>query len=137
MSKPMITRIFLGSLGAIVVGVLLILVTATAVLATGTWVVQGTEVTDFHLSAAAASTFWIAVVGGMFVVVGAIGQLVAWLGAVVNTAHLDDKVWFIALLVLGLLSFGFVAMLVYVLAGPDGTLPRAEAPGQAQIQAHA
>lgn len=28
--------------------------------------------------------------------------------------------WFIVLLVLGLLSFGSIAMLVYVFAGPDG-----------------
>jgi hypothetical protein len=27
------------------------------------------------------------------------------------------------LLVLGLLSFGFIAMVVYVIAGPDGTKP--------------
>ena len=55
---------------------------------------------------------------------GSLGQFVAWIGAVVNTARLDDKTWFVVLLVLGLLSFGFIAMLVYVLAGPDGTAPR-------------
>jgi hypothetical protein len=52
---------------------------------------------------------------------GGIGQFVAWIGAVINTSRLDEKTWFIVLLVLGLLSFGLVAMLVYVLAGPDGT----------------
>ena len=121
MTKPTIIRLFLGSLGAIVAGVLLVILSATAVLATGTWVVSGSEVTDFHLSPAAASTFWIAALGGLFVVAGAIGQFVAWIGAVVNTARLTDKTWFLVLLVTGLLSFGFIAMLVYVLAGPDGT----------------
>jgi hypothetical protein len=29
--------------------------------------------------------------------------------------------WFIILLVLGLVSFGLVAMIAYVIAGPDGT----------------
>jgi hypothetical protein len=38
-----------------------------------------------------------------------------------NTSMLEDKTWFLVLLVLGLLSFGFVAMLVYVLVGPDGS----------------
>ena len=64
---------------------------------------------------------------------GSLGQFVAWIGAVVNTARLDDKTWFVVLLVLGLLSFGFIAMLVYVLAGPDGTAPApAAAPGNSQ-----
>jgi hypothetical protein len=121
MSKPMITRIFLGSLGAIIAGVLFILITATAVLATGTWVVNGSEVTDFRLSPTATSTFWFAMFGGILVVAGAIGQFVAWIGALVNTARLTDKTWFVVLLVVGLLSVGFIAMLVYVLAGPDGT----------------
>jgi hypothetical protein len=122
MTKPTITRLFLGSLGAIIAGLLFILVTATAVLATGTWVVNGSEVTDFQLSPTATSTFWFAMFGGILVVAGAIGQFVAWIGALINTARLTDKLWFIVLLVLGLFGVGFIAMLVYVIAGPDGTL---------------
>jgi hypothetical protein len=61
------------------------------------------------------------VVGVLAIVGGAIGQFVAWIGAVLNTSRLDDKTWFVLLLVLGLLSFGFVPMLVYVLVGPDAT----------------
>jgi hypothetical protein len=52
---------------------------------------------------------------------GAIGGLVSWIGALLNTAQLEDKTWFIILLVLGLLSFGLFAMIAYVIAGPDGT----------------
>jgi hypothetical protein len=62
----------------------------------------------------------LAVVGILAMVGGAIGQFVAWIGAVLNTSRLDDKTWFVMLFVLELLSFGFVAMRVYVLAGPDG-----------------
>ena len=69
------------------------------------------------------------IVGTLAIVAGAIGQFVPWIGALLNTSRLDDKVWFIILLVVGLFSFGFIAMLVYVLAGPDGTLV---APRQAQ-----
>jgi hypothetical protein len=46
---------------------------------------------------------------------------VSWIGALVNTAQLVDKTWFIVILVLGLFSFGLVAMIAYVIAGPDGT----------------
>jgi uncharacterized membrane protein len=122
MTKTTITQLFLGSLGAIIAGILFILVTATAVLATGTWVINGSEVTDFRLSPTATSTFWFALIGGILVVAGAIGQFVAWIGALVNTARLTDKLWFVVLLVLGLFGVGFIAMLVYVIAGPDGTI---------------
>jgi hypothetical protein len=50
-------------------------------------------------------------------------QFVAWVGAVINTAQLKDKTWFIILLVTGLLSFGFIAMIIYLIAGPDDTPP--------------
>ncbi|MGZ6256323.1 MAG: hypothetical protein ACXWMB_04840 [Candidatus Limnocylindria bacterium] len=37
-----------------------------------------------------------------------------------NTAELADKTWFVILLVLGIFSFGLIAMIAYVIAGPDG-----------------
>ena len=53
------------------------------------------------------------------VMVGAaIAQFVAWVAAVANTAGLPDNTWFVILLVTGLFSFGFVAMIVYLVAGP-------------------
>lgn len=60
------------------------------------------------------------IVGGLTIMGGAIGGLISWIGALLNTARIDDKTWFILLLVLGLLSFGFIAMVAYVIAGPDG-----------------
>jgi hypothetical protein len=56
---------------------------------------------------------------------------VAWIGALVNTAQLDDKVWFIVLLVLGIWNLGVIAMIAYVIAGPDAMrapAPREHAP---------
>ena len=50
----------------------------------------------------------------------------AWIGAVISTAGLKDKTWFIILLATGLLSFGFIAMTIYLTAGP-GDPPRASA----------
>lgn len=52
---------------------------------------------------------------------GFIGGMVSWIGALLNTSQLTDKTWFVILLVLGLLSFGLVAMIAYVIGGPDGT----------------
>ena len=52
---------------------------------------------------------------------GMIGGLIAWIGALLNTAELESKTWFLVLLLLGIFSFGFFAMIAYVIAGPDGT----------------
>ena len=121
MSKPTVTRLFIGSLVAVVGGGVLLLVGILVALENGALVMSGPDVTGFRPSAVGWSTIIVMVVGVAVAVGGGIGQFVAWIGAVVNTSRLEDKTWFIVLLVLGLLSFGFVAMLVYVLAGPDGT----------------
>ena len=45
---------------------------------------------------------------------------VAWIGAVLNTWQLESKAWFVALVLTGIFNFGFIAMIAYVIAGPDG-----------------
>lgn len=55
--------------------------------------------------------------------------LVSWIGALLNTAELENKSWFLLLLVLGLLRFGIVAMLAYIVgAGPDARRMAARRP---------
>jgi hypothetical protein len=130
MTKSNVTKIFIGSLVAIVAGVFLIAVGFLIALATGTFVMEGPDVTGFQLSSSAPAAFGLAFIGVLGVIGGGIGQFVAWIGAVVNTSRLQDKTWFVVLLVLGLLSFGFIAMLVYILAGPDGTATLQEASAQ-------
>ena len=121
MSKRTIDRLFAASLAAVLFGVVLVLVTVAAFLCTATWTTSGTQVTRFEVNQGVTWTIWFAVLGGILAAVGGLGQLVAWIGALVNTARLEDKLWFIVLLVTGIFSFGFIAMLVYVLIGPDGT----------------
>jgi hypothetical protein len=126
-SKSVVTKLFFGSLIAIVGGVVLVAVALAMGYGAGVFVMSGPDVVGVESSALAWSMVALFIVGGLAIVGGGIGQFVAWIGAVINTSRLDDKTWFIVLLVLGLLSFGFIAMLVYVLAGPDGTLaPRRE-----------
>jgi hypothetical protein len=43
-------------------------------------------------------------------------QFIAWAGVVSNAARRHDRAWFSILLVTGLLSFGFIAMLSYLIA---------------------
>jgi hypothetical protein len=135
MSKRTVTRLFVGSLIAIVVGIVLAAVGVGLAIGTGAFEVSRPGITAVDATRFTAAAIVAIVLGGLGIVGGAIGQFVAWIGAVVNTSRLEDKMWFILLLVLGLLSFGFIAMLVYVLAGPDGTrqtvAQRAYSPGMA------
>ena len=58
------------------------------------------------------------IVGSLAILGRTIAAVVSWIGALLNTWQLDDRLWFAALLALGLLSFGVVAMIAYVVAGP-------------------
>jgi hypothetical protein len=123
MSKATITKLFVGSLIAIFGGITIAVVGGILVVADGAFVMSGPDVVAVTPSPFGWSMIAVAAVGGLVIVAGALGQFVAWIGAVLNTWHLEDKAWFVILLVLGLLSFGFIGMLIYVIAGPDGTLP--------------
>ena len=127
MAKPTVTKLFFGSLIAIVGGAITLIVGAIWAFASGVFVMNGHDVVGIETTGIGWSLVGLVVVGVLAVLGGLIGQFVAWIGAVLNTSRLEDKTWFILLLVLGLLSFGFVAMLVYVIIGPDGTV---EAPGR-------
>ncbi len=69
------------------------------------------------------------IVGFAVAAAGCAVDLVAWIGALINTYQVYDKTWFIVLLAGGIVGLavalvGFAAMLAYVIAGPDGTSAR-------------
>lgn len=128
MTKATVTNFFVGGLIAVFAGLFLAIVAVWAAFAAGEFVLDGPDVTGVQFTAFGWSMTGLMIVGGFAMVGGAIAGLVAWIGALINTAQLEDKAWFVLLLVLGLLTFGFIAMLAYVIAGPDGT----EAPRQVQ-----
>jgi hypothetical protein len=121
MSKPVITRLFVGGLVAFVAGLVVTIFAGLAAFAGTDVTFNGSEVTRVRIDAATWWSIGIATIGVLAMAGGAIAGLVAWIGALINTAQLPDKLWFILLLVLGLFSFGLIAMVAYVLAGPDGT----------------
>ena len=120
MTKPTITRLFLGSIVAAIAGGILTLLAIYLAFVNGVLIMEGPDVVGVAPGAVGWTSLALAVIGGLAVLGGFIGGLVAWIGALVNTAELEDKTWFIILLVLGLLSFGFIAMIAYIIAGPDG-----------------
>ena len=127
MSKPTVTRIFVGSVVAVVAGLVLAFVAVWIAFANDSFIMDGQDVVGVHWTGLSWAMVGLFAVSALAVIGGAIGGLVSWIGALLSTAELTDKTWFILLLVLGLLSFGLVAMIAYVVAGPDGTAkPRLE-----------
>jgi hypothetical protein len=123
MTKSTITRVFVGSLIAMAGGLVLFFTAGLLAYANGAFVMDGPDVVGIETTAFGWTMIVLAVIGILVVIGGGIGQFVAWIGAVLNTANLEDKAWFWALLLLGLFSFGLIAMVIYVLTGPDGTAP--------------
>jgi hypothetical protein len=120
MSKGTITRLFVGAILAVAVGLVVALATVVAALAGGVVTIGGPNVVTVDGGAFAGTLAWL-VIASIVIACGAIAALASWIGALSNTVRLDDKTWFVLLLVLGLFSFGWVAMVAYVIAGPDGT----------------
>jgi len=120
MSKTSVTRLFVGAIVAVVVGAIVAIATVVAALWNGVVAVGGPDVVTIDGEALAGSLVWLALAVAP-IVGGFTAAVVSWVGALSNTARLEDKTWFVILLALGLVSLGWVAMVAYIIAGPDGT----------------
>jgi hypothetical protein len=121
MSKATVTRLFVGGALAVIAGATLFIAAIWIAIANDVFVMNGPDIVAIRGSALAWSLLGLAVVGGLAMMAGAIAGLVSWIGALLNTSQLESKAWFLALLLLGIFSFGLVAIIAYVIAGPDGT----------------
>ena len=132
MTKRTITIMWLIGVGVMIVGGLLALFSSLALAS--------------HIGAFTANyqyttyvpdgIFWglvsFIILGGLAVLGGIVVQLVAWIGAVINTNRLVDKTWFNVLLWCGVAGIvltvftgvgallGLGLMIVYLVGGPDG-----------------
>ena len=122
MTKSTVTRLFFAGIAAFVAGFVLALVGSVTALASGAITIGGPAILTID-GPGLGSALVILVVAGVVMGTSMLVGLIAWIGALVNTFQLEDKTWFLVLLVLGLWSFGFVAMVAYVVAGPDGMRP--------------
>jgi hypothetical protein len=120
-SKATVTRVFLGSVVAVIAGAILAFAAVWIAYANGAFVMRGPDVIGVQATPLAWTIVGLAAVAALAMIAGFVGGLVSWIGALLNTSQLEDKTWFILLLVLGLFSFGLVAMIAYVIGGPDGT----------------
>ena len=121
MSKTTVTRIFIGSLIAFGSGAILAIAAVLIALASNVFVIDGPDVVGVRSSALAWTLLGLGIVSVIAMMGGLISGLVAWIGALLNTWQLESRTWFAVLLLTGIFNFGFVAMVAYVIAGPDGT----------------
>lgn len=134
MPKATVTRFFIGGALAVIAGTVLAIAAVWVAIANDVFVMNGPDIVALQGSALAWSLLGLGTVGGVAIVAGSIAGLVSWIGALLNTSQLESKAWFIALLLLGVFSFGVIAMIAYVIAGPDG--PTEAASRRTQVPAH-
>jgi hypothetical protein len=113
MRRSLIRILYLSGLGVMLLGVIPLLVSLASG-TTSTTNAYGTQTTTPNNVA-------LFIVGIVIISLGSIPVFVAWIGALVRTAQLQEWVWFVLLLV-----FQGVTLLAYVIAGPDQ--PRQTAP---------
>lgn len=123
MSKRTITRVFGGSLAALAASLILLLVAGVLAYADDAFIMDGPDIVGLRSTPFTWSMIALAVLAVLTMFVALVAQFVAWIGALVNTVQLPDKTWFVILLVMGLLSFGFIAMIIYIIAGPKDPEP--------------
>jgi hypothetical protein len=132
MSKKGVTRLFVGALVAGGAGLVLGVAALWAALASDAIDLGGDHVIDLNGGSGAWTALGLVTLGSLAILVATVAAVVSWLGALLNTWQLEDKMWFAALLALGLLGFGVVAMIAYVVVGPDGTQQSVAPPGIAR-----
>ena len=132
MSKKNITRLFVGATVAVGAGLVLGIAALWAALASDAINLGGSDYIDVNGGAGAWTALALVIVGSLAVLAGTIAAVVSWIGALLNTWQLEDKLWFGSLLAGGLLGVGVVAMIAYALAGPDGTKQSVAGPSIAE-----
>jgi hypothetical protein len=135
MSKATVTRLFIGSLIGFAAGAILAVVAVWLAIANDVFVMAGPDIVGIQGSAFAWTLLGFALVGGLAVGGAMIAGLVAWISALLNTWQLQSKTWFAVLLLLGIFNIGFLAMIAYLIAGPDGRAAAALHPAPSPAQA--
>jgi hypothetical protein len=133
MTKHTITRVWIVGFSVFVAGLILGFVFLGLMLGLGGhWVATGVA-NNYNFEPTFNAYFWtmltLMIVSFIGSLAGGVVQLVAWIGALLNTYQIEDKTWFAVLLGGGLLGLAFgliglAAMVAYLIAGPDGTAKR-------------
>lgn len=118
MPRSVIAKLFYGSLIAFAAGVILVAAAGAIAVGSSSLTMSGQDVVGVQAPFGWAIVI-AAILAALVFLAASIAQLVAWIGALIATAPIENRAWFVILLVAGLLGFGLIAMLVYLLAEPD------------------
>ena len=135
MFKATVTRLFIGSLFAFAAGAIVSILAIALANANNVFVMDGNDIAAIQGGALATALLGVAFLGALTAAGGVIAGVIAWIGAVLNTWQLESKAWFVALVLTGIFNFGFIAMVIYVIAGPDGKATRSAQPATAPVGA--
>ena len=127
MTKSTIVKLFWGSIIGLVAGLVLMGITFALAISNDIFVMSGPDVTGIKSGVLSWTLLGLMGLAILLLLFAAVAHFVAWIGAVLNTAQLPDKTWFVVLLVVGLLGLVFIATVAYVIAGPDGVKAKEEA----------
>ena len=127
MNKSTVTKVWITGTIVMVAGLVFGGIFLALMLANGGHWERVADTTSWNFVPSQDSYFWttlsLMITGFTVAAVGIIVQVVAWIGAVANTGRLQDKTWFLILLIGGLVGLGtgfigFAAMVAYLIAGP-------------------
>ena len=135
MFKATVTRLFIGSLIALGAGATVLILSIALANANNVFVMDGNDIAAIQGGTLATALLGVAFLGALTAAGGVIAGVIAWIGAVLNTWQLESKAWFVALVLTGIFNFGFIAMVIYVIAGPDGKTARTAQPASAPLAA--
>ncbi len=118
MSKATLTRLFIGGGLAIIAGAIVGIAAVWVAIANDVFVMNGPDIVGIRGGAFAWSLLAFGMVGGLSIVAGLAAGFVVWISALLNTWQLENKNWFVMLLLLGIFNLGFFAVIAYLTAGP-------------------
>jgi hypothetical protein len=134
MSRSAIVRWFFGSLIGLTCGTILLFGAGALAVATDAFVMDGPDVAGVRATASAWTLVCLIGLAALVLIGSGAAMFVAWIGALLNTANLPDKTWFLVLLVVGLLGMVLFATVAYMAVGPDGPRAVRNADGNAPDQ---
>ena len=94
MSKKNVTRLFVGAIVAVGAGLVLGFAALWAALASDAIDLGGSDYIDVNGGSGAWTALGLVIVGSLAILGGTIAAVVSWIGALLNTWQLEDKMWF-------------------------------------------
>ncbi len=121
MTRSTIIRLFVGSLIGAGVGTALFVIAAAVGFGDELLIMNGPDVVGIRPGALSTTMIVTAGMASLLWMAATVAVVVAWVGAIINTANLPSKTWLAIELVIGLLGLPFVAVLAYLVGRPEET----------------